>query len=259
MHGINNFWMRGLIATVTITLICAVNDISASVLTVIDEVGAVAEVDVSGGGVTMSSQGDEITLTFHGMHVDFYATPIVDEVTADPVVVISDYDYCEGVDESAVTCDRTGELDPWIASKGEIHLFIRDRKTLAFPFTLPSRSEASDIRYGYFQLTSPEVKREIESEDIFHMWWSATPDGPVMSGDRCEWWGIRAKRNVYWTQDTDLASEVCYLGAESRVLYLNFETRCYAPRYKPSVCDDNNRNKSYDSYQFDFARYVKGY
>jgi hypothetical protein len=91
------------------------------------------------------------------------------------------------------------------------------------------------------------------------MWWSETPNGAPLSGEKCEFWDVQARANVFWTQDSSLASAACYLGAESRILYLNFETRCLPARYRPGACDAENLQKSKDVYQFDAARYVKGY
>jgi hypothetical protein len=152
-----------------------------------------------------------------------------------------------------------GVFDPWIASTGEVPIWIRDKKTEVFAFTLPARSDAEDVRFGYLQLTTPERSRDPVTEDIFHMWWSETPNGAPLSGDMCEIWDAQARINmVPWSQDPTLASGSCYLGAESRVLYLNFETRCYSGRYK-GTCDSDNLRKSRAVYQFDVARYVRGY
>jgi len=127
-----------------------------------------------------------------------------------------------------------------------------------FPFTLPARSEALETRYGYLQLTTGERNRNAATEDIFHMWFSETPHGPVLEGKKCEWYGTQAKTYFYWTQDSSLAEEVCDLGTASRILYVNFETRCYEPLYS-GTCSDDNKRKSSAKYQFDVSRRIKGY
>ena len=167
--------------------------------------------------------------------------------------------YCVGNDDDLADCRVDGVFDPWIASSGEVPIWIRDRKTEVFAFTLPARSDAEDVRFGYLQLTTPERSRDPVTEDIFHMWWSETPNGAPLSGDKCEIWDAQARINmVPWSQDPTLAAHTCYLGATSRVLYLNFETRCFPTRFK-RTCDSDNLQKSSGVYQFDVARYLKPY
>ena len=92
------------------------------------------------------------------------------------------------------------------------------------------------------------------------MWWSETPNGAPLPGEKCEVWLSQARENVLWTQDDTLSAAACDLGTESRILYLNFETRCLPERYLPSgACDDETPRKSDIVYQFDAARIVKGY
>ena len=166
--------------------------------------------------------------------------------------------YCAGNDENFADCKAEQNFDPWIASTGEKPYWIRNRLTEVFPFTLPSREDAASIRYGYLHLTTGERKRETASEDIFHVWFSETPNGPVLEGNSCEWYGAQAKTSFYWTQDSALGREMCDLGTESRVMYLNFETRCYAKYYR-GTCDDDNRRKSSAKYQFDVSRRLRSY
>ena len=166
--------------------------------------------------------------------------------------------YCSGNDPSAADCQVDQNFDPWIAGTGETPYWIRSRLTEVFPFTLPARSTASDTRYGYLQLTTGERKRDAVQDDIFHMWFSETPNGPVLQGNKCEWYGEQAKTYFYWTQDPSLAGEMCDLGTASRTLYVNFETRCYEPLYSGS-CSDASKQKSSVKYQFDVSRRIKGY
>ena len=132
-----------------------------------------------------------------------------------------------------------------------MHYWIRDKKTEVFPFTVDYDPR---IWYGLLQITSGEAKRE-KTEDVFHVWFSETPNGPPLEGERCQWWTTRAQGNFYWTQEEEL-EDVCFIGPERRLLYLNFETRCYPPTYE-GLCDDANKQKSDRTYQFDVARRIK--
>ena len=169
-------------------------------------------------------------------------------------------DYCYGADYSLVDCDQSRNFDPWIASTGERPYWIRNRLTVAIPFTLPSRQDqsASRAKYGYFQITSSERRRDRSSEDIFRVWFSDEPNGAPIGGTKCEMWMERARGNLYWTQDKTLGNQVCFLGAEEKVMYANFETACYPPRYSGD-CSETNKQKSYRTFQFDVARYARGY
>jgi hypothetical protein len=175
--------------------------------------------------------------------------------------VVDTYEYCQDADYSLVDCDASRNYDPWIASTGEKHYWLRNQLTLSIPFTLPSRNDseaqADLVRYGYFQMTAPERKRDQYKEDIFRVWFSEEPNGEPLEG-KCEKWMLQARGYLYWSQDETLADQVCFLGHESRILYANFETACYAPTYEGS-CSDTNKQKSSKSYQFDVARAVKPY
>ena len=166
--------------------------------------------------------------------------------------------YCAGYDPSAADCTVDQNFDPWIAGTGEKPYWIRSGLTEVFPFTLPARSDASNTRYGYLHMTTGERKRDKTQDDIFHVWFSETPNGPVLAGTKCEWYGEQAKTSFYWTQDSSLAGEICDLGTASRILYVNFETRCYEPLYSGS-CSDTSKQKSSAKYQFDVSRRIKGY
>ena len=170
-------------------------------------------------------------------------------------------DYCAGYNPNLADCQVDQNFDPWISATGKSPYWIRDRLTEVIPFTLPSRAEAIDTHYGYLQLTTGELNRNAKTQDIFHMWVSETPEGPKLDDEDCEWYGTQARHYWYWTQDqaTDEAnSGMCFLGTESRVLYVNFETRCYEPLYTGS-CSDTNKRKSSAKYQFDVARRIKYY
>ena len=164
--------------------------------------------------------------------------------------------YCEGNDPTLADCDPDVNYDPWIAGTGEVHYWIRDKKTMVFPFTT---DEHPDVWYGYLQITSPEVARE-HTEDMFHVWFSETPNGPLYGGEDCEWYATRAEGYVYWTfnEDDPYLAEVCNLGEVPRTMYVNFETRCH-PDYYEGLCDDNNKQKSDRVYQFDVSRRFKNY
>ncbi len=168
--------------------------------------------------------------------------------------------YCAGADPDLVDCDAERNFDPWIAGTGEVNYWIRNRLTEVFPFTLPERSDGSDaekIWYGLLQMTTGERRRK-EGEDVFHAWFSETPNGPVIKGNNCEWYTLQARGNLYWTQDESLADDACFLGTESRILYVNFETRCYPDTYA-GTCDDANKRKTGRTYQFDVSRRFKLY
>ena len=166
--------------------------------------------------------------------------------------------YCAGFDPDLADCKEDQNFDPWIAGTGEVPYWIRNRLTEVFPFTLPARADAADTHYGYLQLTTGERKRNAANEDIFHMWFSETPNGPVLEGTNCEWYGTQAKTYFYWTQDETLQGDMCFLGEDSRLMYVNFETRCMDMFYS-GTCNADNLRKSSRKYQFDVSRRIRGY
>lgn len=166
--------------------------------------------------------------------------------------------YCAGFDPDLADCQEDQNFDPWIAGTGEVAYWIRNRLTEVFPFTLPARADAADTHYGYLQLTTGERKRNAANEDIFHMWFSETPNGPVLEGTNCEWYGTQAKTYFYWTQDESLKGDMCFLGEDSRLMYVNFETRCMEMFYS-GTCNADNLRKSSSKYQFDVSRRIRGY
>ena len=109
--------------------------------------------------------------------------------------------YCEFTDAELANCDPERNFDPWIVGTGEVHYWIRDKKTEVFPFTT---NDEPEVWYGYFQMTSPEVGRE-RTEDVFHVWFSETPNGPVIAGADCEWYTTQATGNFFWTFKQDEA------------------------------------------------------
>ena len=255
---------------------CLATGLSAATLTVKDETGQVGQLEIQSDNsvALVSSSSGNLTLTLDGYYVTISENPVTDTDGADANAdadantdadateddgVLDTTGYCAGNDDDLADCRLDGVFDPWIVATGEVPIWIRDKKTEVFPFTLPARSDNKDVRYGYLQLTTPERSRDPVTEDIFHMWWSETPNGAPLSGEKCDIWDDQARINmVPWSQDPALAAHTCYLGAESRVLYLNFETRCFPVRYK-GTCDSDNLQKSKGVYQFDVARYLKGY
>ena len=164
--------------------------------------------------------------------------------------------YCEGNDPTLANCDPERTYDPWTAHGGEVHYWIRDAKTEVYPFTV---IHDPAIWYGYLQLTTGERVRDQYTEDIFHVWFSETPNGPVLDGNAdCEYYSTQAHLYFYWKQDNQdpQLDDICYIGTQERVLYLNYETRCMADFYE-GLCDDNNKQKSTETYQFDVSRRIK--
>ena len=208
--------------------------------------------------------GTVIEVTDEGVTVTAPEEEVDTPVAGDPVVYVDESEYCYGADYALVDCDASRNYDPWIASTGEKAYWLRNQLTLSIPFTLPARddseSQADRVKYGYFQMTSPMRRRDASKEDVFRVWFSEEPNGEPLGGrgSKCEKWLVQARGNFLWTQDESLASQACFLGHESRVLYANFETACYAPRYEGS-CSDTNKQKSASDYQFDVARLVKAY
>jgi len=221
-----------------------------TVITVTEE-GVLVTTSASNNPDTVDTDTDTDTDTASSTNTD--TTVYVD---------VDESEYCYGADYSLVDCEPSRNYDPWIASTGEKHYFLRNQLTLSIPFTLPARNDsqtqAGITRYGYFQMTAPMRRRDPVTEDIFHVWFSEEPNGEPISGEKCEKWMIQARGYFYWTQDESLSSQACYLGQESKLLYANFETACYAPRYE-GQCSDTNKQKSYNTYQFDVARAVRGY
>jgi len=193
--------------------------------------------------------------------------------------------YCTGNDENLSVCDPDDNFDPWIAATGERPVYVRDGMTVAIPFTNAINDQ---VEYGMLQLTAAERRRDRAKEDIFHIWMSASPNGPVLNNDApelCSWYGVEARTLFYWSQQTKYETQACFLGVPDGVYYVNIETRCYAKYYNvsdrvkdpdpakylnvddsvaPTVyqtvrrrCDDNNKWKSRDTYVVDIARRLK--
>ena len=166
--------------------------------------------------------------------------------------------YCAGNDDDLADCKASQNFDPWVAGTGETPIWIRKGLTEVFPFTLPARSENPTIKYGYLQMTSPERERDPATDDVFHAWFSETPNGAPISGNRCDIYLRQARDSFYWTQDSRYAKQVCYLGEAGRVLYVNFETRCVVGAYTGSgSCTADSKLKSNATYQFDVSRRLK--
>jgi hypothetical protein len=62
----------------------------------------------------------------------------------------------------------------------------------------------------------------------------------------------------YWTQDESLKGDMCFLGEDSRLMYVNFETRCMEMFYG-GTCNEVSLQKSSRKYQFDVSRRIRGY
>ena len=166
--------------------------------------------------------------------------------------------YCAGNDDDLADCKASQNFDPWVAGTGETPIWIRKGLTEVFPFTLPARSENPTVKYGYLQMTSPERERDPATDDVFHAWFSETPNGAPISGNRCDIYLRQARDSFYWTQDSRYAKQVCYLGEAGRVLYVNFETRCVVGAYTGSgSCTADSKLKSNATYQFDVSRRLK--
>jgi hypothetical protein len=107
-------------------------------------------------------------------------------------------------------------------------------------------------------MTSPERERDPATEDVFHAWFSETPNGAPISGNKCDIYLRQARDSFFWTQDSSYANQVCYLGEAGRVLYVNFETRCFVGEYRGSgSCTADSKLKSTATYQFDVSRRLK--
>ena len=96
-------------------------------------------------------------------------------------------EYCAFNDPELANCDPDRNYDPWIAGTGEVHYWIRDKKTGVFPFTTDNNPK---LWYGYLQLTSPELERD-RIEDLFHIWFSETPNGLPIEGEYCDRYATR--------------------------------------------------------------------
>ena len=165
-------------------------------------------------------------------------------------------EYYELNDAELRTCDPDINFDPLYIGRPYEDAVITQRKTLSYPFTLPARSQAKGVAYGYLRFVSTEPARSGESDDYFHAWVSEVPNGPVLDGfEDCELYQEQADGYMYYTQDTS-QRRMCYLGTESRVLYMNFETRCL-PGIFPGVCDEMNKRKSNRTYRFRVSRGYK--
>ena len=158
--------------------------------------------------------------------------PVVDPPAA---VEVPTDGYCAGYDPLVADCDPDVNFDTWVAGTGEKPYWIRQRLTEVFPFTLPEKSK--DGAYGYLHLTTGERIRRSATEDIFHVWFSNEPNGAPVADAGCDRYSGQARMKVYWTQDEALndpnntSDLMCFLGADSKIMYVNFETRCYETLY----------------------------
>ena len=142
--------------------------------------------------------------------------------------------YCEGNDPELANCDPERSYDPWAAHGGEVHYWIRDAKTEVYPFTVIYEPA---IWYGYLHLTTGERVRDKYTEDIFmfgflrhrmDLCWMVMK---IVSG-------MRPRRTFPFTGSRIIGSssrDICFIGTEERVLYLNYETRCSRGFTKVSV------------------------
>ena len=165
--------------------------------------------------------------------------------------------YCEGLESELAECSVDSNFDPWLDNTGSQTFVIQDKLTRSIPFTLPSRSVAAIVEYGYLEFTTAEPARTGTIDDVFHVWFSTQPNGAALGGTFCEKYLDVAEGAFYWTQDSEYQGS-CYLGESEKVLYLNFETRCSPLRY-PGICDDTNKNKSSRTYQFEVTRGYQRY
>lgn len=157
-------------------------------------------------------------------------------------------------DRPLVDCRPERNFDPWVRGTPEVQVAIKRRLTQSFPFTLPARADAADVSVGYLQFTTGETARLERTEDFFHVWISEVPNGKVL-GDYCEKYMDQADQYFYWTQDAS-ERKTCYLGTESKVMYVNFETAC-SPDFYPGgadACNLKEKRKSSREYLFDVAR-----
>ena len=72
---------------------------------------------------------------------------------------------------------------------------------------------------------------------------------------RCEAYSRAAELNLYLHQrpGNEQLAQACFSGTQARLLYLHSETRC-TPSHYEGVCDDDNKQKSDETFQFDAAR-----
>ena len=159
--------------------------------------------------------------------------------------------YCASPASDRVLCSEGTNFDPWITNTGEAPFSIPAGRILSIPFTTGT---AEDSEYGYLQLTTAERSRDPYNEPIFHAYFSDRPAGEPVDGVKCEWWGREARTNFFWTQQEQYSNQVCYLGASSKTLHLNFEVVCYPPSYS-GTCTDEVRNTG--PYQFDVSRRIR--
>jgi hypothetical protein len=164
--------------------------------------------------------------------------------------------YCseDGVDYSTVNCQSSNSLDNFYAFGGERVKRIPAYSVLAMPFTTGESAEDTDIS-GYFQITSGERSVDPKEDPMFKVWFSATPGGAPLSGEKCLLWARRAKLNHYWTHEVRYADQVCKLPHDT-TLYYNAAVECLPSKYE-GYCDAEAPVRNTRTYIFDLAkRYV---
>jgi len=189
---------------VLVSGLCLTTGLTAATLTVKDEVGEVAvEIESDNSVAFLVGSNGDVTLTLNGYYVAISDNPSTAHADSDEdadaddsadadVSELDPSHFCVDNDDDLAEC-RWAEandffFDPWISSVGEKGIWIQDKKTEVFPFTLPARSDAAaaEVRYGYLQLTTPERQRVLKAEDVFHMWWSETSNGTPLESANCE-------------------------------------------------------------------------
>jgi len=185
--------------------------------------------------------------------VEYTVEEVVDRATGETEEVKK---YYELNDIELRICTPDVNMDPLYIGGPEEEIVIEPDMTMSYPFTLPARADVPEAAYGYLQFTTGEPVRSGIADDYFRVWVSEVPNGPVLDGlEDCELYQDQADGYFYYTQD-DRQRRMCYLGTESRILYMNFETRCIPDLYQ-GVCDDMNKRKSGRYYGLDAARGYK--
>jgi len=160
--------------------------------------------------------------------------------------------YCGTFNPDLVECEPKENLDPWQAESEAVSYSVANQLTKSLPF---SSTNAPSIDYGWVALSTTEPPRDY-SEDVFHIWFSKKPNGPVLPAPQCEAYLSEANQNFYWTQSKAHGDGMCYLGENKETFYLNFETRCH-PDFYAGNCSDKDKKKSRRSYQFSLKKSLK--
>ena len=157
-------------------------------------------------------------------------------------------EYCAGA-PAIVDCNPDRNLDPFWEFSADIPLQTPAGGILSLPFT----TRTSEVDGGQLSLTT--IENVFVDDRSFRLWFSETPGGdPLVADTACQMFFRQARGGTYWTQNPTHTDNTafCHLGAEERVLYVNFDV---CPINEAGSCVGEREG----GYRFDLRRNYRAY